>query len=71
MNELYADLLEPLHLEPAIHSLVIVPDGVLHNIPFAVLGRGGDSLLKTMSISYVPSTASRSRTFAKRRTKRA
>src|SRR6185437_10331420 len=56
VDELSADLLEPLHLEPVIHLLVIVPDGVLHNIPFAVLGRGGDSLLKTMTISYGPSS---------------
>lgn len=60
-SQLYTELLEPLRREigPDIDHLVIVPDGVLHYLPFETLIRkeegGSRFLVEDFAISYVPS----------------
>lgn len=58
-----ADEVSPLLLDPQLplgghklRSLVIVPDGVLHALPFEVLrGSDGKRLVENFAISYLPS----------------
>ncbi|RME48132.1 MAG: CHAT domain-containing protein [Chloroflexi bacterium] len=67
-RRLYADLVAPLrrHLPPNVHRLIIVPDGILHYLPFETLlvanrprpaARDPQShfLLEDFIISYAPS----------------
>ena len=53
---LYAALVQPLDLNRAITSLVVVPDGVLHLLPFSALtDRSGTPLVAKYTIWYSPS----------------
>jgi CHAT domain-containing protein len=57
---LYDELIEPLdeHLPPSISHLHIVPEGVLHYLPFgALLGEDGKFLVERMSLSVAPSVS--------------
>jgi CHAT domain-containing protein len=64
-RQLYGELVGPIrkHLSPEVDSLVLIPDDVLHYLPFETLiqdeGSGSRSahpyLLKDFTISYAPS----------------
>jgi CHAT domain-containing protein/Tfp pilus assembly protein PilF len=59
-SELYRDLVAPWRdeLPESVRRLVIVPDGVLHSLPFEALVRPGSRprrLLEDFAVSYVPS----------------
>jgi CHAT domain-containing protein len=52
------DLVQPIRrlLPPGIRRLILVPEGVLHNLPFEVLrSDGGHLLIQDFVISYAPS----------------
>jgi CHAT domain-containing protein len=54
-QEIYGELVKPL-LEPGIDSLIIVPDGPLHLVPFAALrSQSGKYLAETITLSAAPS----------------
>jgi CHAT domain-containing protein/tetratricopeptide (TPR) repeat protein len=55
-GELYKLLIEPVarHLD-SNESLVIIPDGLLHRLPFALLESGGRYLVQDHDIFYAPS----------------
>jgi CHAT domain-containing protein len=57
-RRLFDLLLGPLaaHLKPD-QRLIIVPDGLLNNLPFETLIRDGRSLIEDHEISYVPSAS--------------
>ena len=56
-KQLYDALLSPLPQEAAGERLVVVPDGILHLLPFDTLHDGeGSLLLETRTISYVPAS---------------
>jgi tetratricopeptide (TPR) repeat protein len=67
LTSLYAELIEPLEpllketVDPtsdravASHKLVIVPHGLLHQVPFHALFDGGSYLLERFEVSYAPS----------------
>lgn len=53
---LFASLIQPMHLPPGLNSLVIVPDGVLHLVPFSALEENsGEFLGSDHRIWYLPS----------------
>ncbi len=56
-SALYDSLVDPVrNLITAKTRIVIVPDGMLHELPFEMLSRGsGDSLLQLHIVSYAPS----------------
>src|SRR5262249_22706350 len=59
-SELYRELVEPWsgELPASVRRLVIVPDGVLHSVPFEALVRPGSRprrLLDDFAVSYAPS----------------
>jgi CHAT domain-containing protein len=55
-HELFATLIEPLSLGPADTSIVIVPDGVLHLVPFGALRQNSGSYIASdHTIWYLPS----------------
>ena len=56
-KQLYALLLSPLPQEAIGDRLIVVPDGILHLLPFDTLREpGGSLLLETRTISYVPAS---------------
>jgi CHAT domain-containing protein/tetratricopeptide (TPR) repeat protein len=56
-KQLYALLLSPLPQEAIGDRLIVVPDGILHLLPFDILREpGGSLLLETRTISYVPAS---------------
>ncbi len=56
LARLYDLLFAPVRgLLPAGHPLAIVPDGALHQLPFALLEKEGSSLLDTHAFFVVPS----------------
>jgi CHAT domain-containing protein len=58
LDQLYQQLLAPLWPELSeAESLIIVPHGPLHALPFHALYREGQPLLETHTISYAPSAA--------------
>lgn len=55
-RSLFAALLEPLRLSAAQTTLLIVPDGILHLVPFSALrDRSGKYVIATNTIWYLPS----------------
>lgn len=56
LQALYNQLMEPVvdSLE-GVDNLIVVPHGVLHNLPFAALFDGGQFLLERYTISHLPS----------------
>lgn len=58
LDQLYRCLIAPLWSELVeADSLIIVPHGPLHSLPFHALYRDGEPLAKTHAISYAPSIA--------------
>ena len=56
-KELYGVLLSPLPQEATNERLIVVPDGVLHLLPFDILRDStGSLLLETRTITYVPAS---------------
>lgn len=56
-SQLYAVLLSPFNKKPTPDRLVIVPDGILHLLPFETLRDASKSLLlETKIISYAPAS---------------
>src|SRR6266436_2883928 len=56
-KQLYGLLLSPLPQEAIGDRLIVVPDGILHLLPFDTLREpGGSLLLETRTISYVPAS---------------
>lgn len=56
-SQLYAVLLSPFSKKSALDRLVIVPDGILHLLPFETLRDGSKSLLlESKIISYAPAS---------------
>jgi CHAT domain-containing protein len=53
---LYAELIQPLELKD-VESLVIIPHGTLHYLPFQALRGQMAYLIEERAISYMPSTA--------------
>ena len=53
---LHAGLIEPLRL-PAGGTLIVVPHGALHYLPFAVLENGKSSLLERYTLRVLPSAS--------------
>jgi len=58
LAHLYQALLAPLWPELAdVESLIIVPHGPLHRLPFHALDVNGQPLIETHAVSYAPSAA--------------
>src|SRR6266436_6180805 len=58
LTTLYKSLIAPLHSELKTPRIVIVPHGVLHELPFAALTSDGHHFLSDdYSISYLPSVS--------------
>lgn len=58
LSQLHQKLLTPLWLELAdCDSLIIVPHGPLHALPFHALYHNGQPLIETHNVSYAPSAA--------------
>ncbi len=56
-KQLYGLLLSPLPQEATSERLIVVPDGILHLLPFDTLHDStGDLLLETRTISYAPAS---------------
>ncbi len=54
-QELYSQLVAPM-IQPGTTSLIIVPDGPLHLVPFSALQTsGGEYLIATLTLSAAPS----------------
>ena len=56
LNELYQELITPL--EPALkdrHSIILVPHGFMHYVPFHALYDGREYMIDKYEISYAPS----------------
>lgn len=55
-RSLFESVVQPLHLSAAWTSIIIVPDGVLHTVPFSALeASSGDFLMSNRAVSFVPS----------------
>jgi CHAT domain-containing protein len=55
-QSLYAVLIQPLRLAPNLTSLIIVPDGILHLVPFSALQDStGKYVLTEQTVWYSPS----------------
>ena len=54
---LYNKLLRPLETEMGSRSLLIVPHGFLHYVPFAALHDGNNYLVQTRVLRYLPSAS--------------
>ncbi len=54
---LYSDLIAPVRARLRGQHLVIVPHGLLHQLPFHALARDGIALLDEFDISYAPSAS--------------
>jgi CHAT domain-containing protein/tetratricopeptide (TPR) repeat protein len=53
---LFAALIQPLHLPAHLNSVIVVPDGILHLVPFSALQDGsGKYLVSLRTIWYEPS----------------
>ncbi|HEV2522158.1 MAG TPA: CHAT domain-containing protein [Candidatus Acidoferrales bacterium] len=57
LQELYAELLEPLRARIVGRHLVFVPHGILHSLPFHALLDGDRYLIDGYSVSYAPSAS--------------
>jgi len=56
-KQLYAALLSPFDKQPAANRLIIVPDGILHLLPFETLLDARDALvLQSKILSYAPAS---------------
>ena len=54
---LYSDLIAPVRAHLRGQHLVIVPHGLLHQLPFHALTRDGTALLDEFEISFAPSAS--------------
>jgi CHAT domain-containing protein len=57
LGELYEELISPIRSSLSGSSLVIVPHGSLHYVPFQALHDGSSYLIDTFTISYAPSAS--------------
>jgi CHAT domain-containing protein/tetratricopeptide (TPR) repeat protein len=57
LQELYSELVAPIRSRLEASRLVVVPHGVLHNLPFHALHDGRRHLIEDFSISYAPSAS--------------
>ena len=57
LNDLYKLLVEPIRELLGGSHLVIVPHGILHNLPFHALFDGRQYLIDEFTISYSPSAS--------------
>ena len=57
LDQLYAELIAPLHIPRSIRHLIFVPHGPLHFLPFHALHYGGGYLCDQYTVSYAPSAA--------------
>ena len=54
-RELFDDLLAPIQQYTKTASLLIVPDGILHLLPFSALHDGSAYVIASRGVSVVPS----------------
>ena len=65
---LFALLVQPLRLPPGLTSIIIVPDGVLHLLPFSALEQSSGSFIASdRAVSYLPSAGTLSLLRSRRR----
>ena len=57
LASLYSDLIAPVRAHLRGNHLVIVPHGLLHQLPFHALTRDGTALLDEFEISFAPSAS--------------
>jgi CHAT domain-containing protein len=65
---LFALLIQPLHLSAALTSIIIVPDGGLHLVPFSALEESSGAVIASdRAVSYLPSAGTLSLLRTRRR----
>ena len=57
LQELYAELIEPIQTRISGKHIIFVPHGILHSLPFHALFDGRQYLIDMASVSYAPSAS--------------
>ncbi len=57
LQELYAELIEPIQSQISGKHIIFVPHGILHSLPFHALFDGQRYLVDMASVSYAPSAS--------------
>ena len=67
-QSLFESLIQPLQLSAAWNSIIVVPDGVLHTVPFSAIEESPDSfLISSRAVSFIPSAGTLALLRARRR----